>query len=60
MSSGREKNSASKKKCYKIFERLLYNPKVNFPALISPVLGQNVFSLPLPDFADADREKRSG
>lgn len=41
----RLKNSNSKKTRYKILERLLYNPKVNYPALISPALGQYNFLL---------------
>lgn len=43
----RLKNSTSKERRYEILERLLYNPKVDFPALISPVLNQYNFSLKL-------------
>jgi hypothetical protein len=43
----RLKNSTSKKQRYKILERLLYNPKVDFSALISPSLGEGIFLLQL-------------
>ena len=41
----RLKNSTSKEKRYEILERLIYNPKVDYPALISPVLMRYNFSL---------------
>jgi hypothetical protein len=43
----RLKNAASKKQRYRILERLLYNPKVDFPALVSPALGQHTVLLRL-------------
>jgi hypothetical protein len=40
----RLENSSSKKIRYKILERLLYNPLVDYPGLISPAFEQNSFA----------------
>lgn len=37
----RLKNAIPKNEKYKILERLIYNPKVDFPALVSPLLSSN-------------------